>query len=193
VVRKRGKLGFDMDGVLYPWHEMVVEDMIVKGHVPKGTTVGGFFNYPEGIMHRFSIDMQQSLVKNAIYYIRPFLRDNAKQILDHLQIEWEIFYLTSRPHEVESATKAWIRRMGLPNKENVYVLNGGKRDMAKLLGLDIFVEDRITHVDELHDICPVILVTRPWNKDYNIQNHVRIDHLHELIPLLEGGLDANRD
>lgn len=193
MVRKQGKLGFDLDGVLYPWHELVVEDMISKGSVPNDTTVREFFDYPNGFMHQCSPTMQKSIVEYPRYYIRPFLRDGAKQILSYLQEYWEIFYLTSRPHEVASATKAWIRRMGLPNKENVYVLNGGKREMVGLLGLDVFIDDRTKHVDELHDICPVILVTRPWNEDYDEENHVRIEHLHELIPLLNGGFNANSD
>lgn len=187
---RRGKLGFDVDGVLYPWHEMVVEDMIATGDVPVGTTVGRFFLE---IMPNLSTEIQKIIVENHRYYIRPFLIDGAKKVLNHLAKDWEIFYITSRPFEVESATKAWFRTMGLPNKDSVYVVNGGKRPMVELLDLDIFVDDRTSHVEELHDICPVILVTQPWNKNYNEENHVRVDHLHELIPLLEGGLDANHN
>lgn len=186
---RRGKLGFDLDGVLYPWHEIVLEDLILTGAMPKGATVGSLFNYPNGVFHTFSPQLKDGILKNSRHYIRPFLREGAKEVLDTVMKDWEIFYITSRPHEVESPTKAWIRAMGLPYRDNVYVVNGGKRDMAELLDLDIFVDDRASHVDELHDICTVILLTRPWNKDYNKNKHVRIDQLHELIPLLEGGLD----
>jgi len=186
-VGRRGKLGFDVDGVIYPWHEIVVKDMILTGDVPVDTTVRRFFL---DIMPNLSTEIQQIIVNNSRYYIRPFLREGAKKVLNHLKSDWEIYYITSRPYEVESATRAWFRTMGLPNKENVYVVNGGKRPMVELLDLDVFVDDRTSHVEELHDICPVILVTHPWNEDYNEDNHVRVDQLHELIPLLEGGLDA---
>lgn len=190
---RRGKLGFDLDGVLYPWHEIVLEELILAGGMPVGATVGSLFNYPSGIFHTFSPEVQDSILKNTRHYIRPFLREGAYEVLDTLRWDWDIFYITSRPHEAESPTKAWIRAMGLPYRDHVYVVNGGKRDMAELLGLDVFIDDRASHVDELHDICAVVLLTRPWNKNYNKNEHVRIDQLHELIPLLEGGLDANHN
>ena len=85
----RGKLGFDLDGVLYPWHEVVLEDLIQTGVMPKGSTVGGLFNFPNGAFHTFRPNLKNGILKNSRHYIRPFLRDNAKQILNHLQIEWE--------------------------------------------------------------------------------------------------------
>lgn len=189
--RTLGKLGFDIDGVLYPWHEIVLEDLILLGAMPKGSTVGSMFTFP-GAFHKFSQNMQQGILGSSKYYVCPVFREGARDVLHTLSENWEIFYVTSRPFEIESPTKAWVRGMGFPYRDNVYVVNGGKRAIVELLDLDIFIDDRTSHVDELHDICPVILVTRPWNEEYNEDNHVRVNELHELVPLLEGGLDANR-
>ncbi|NOQ18316.1 MAG: hypothetical protein GQ507_03655 [Dehalococcoidales bacterium] len=180
----RRRIGFDIDGVLFPWHELLLENLIQSGELDVGTTLGQFFNLPDGIIHTWSNKKQKELTRNPRHYIRPFLREGALDILEALASHIEIFYITSRPSNVESPTKAWVRGMGLPYRGNVYVTNGGKRALVEILQLDIFVEDRIKYVEELHDICAVILVTRPWNKDYHEDNHVRVDELYELPAII---------
>ena len=174
------RIGFDIDGVLFPWHELLLQHLIFTGELEVGTTLGQFFNLPDGIIHSWSSKKQKELTRNPKHYIRPFLRDGAKEILDALASHLEIFYITSRPSNVESATKAWVRGMGLPFRDNVYVTNGGKKALVEILDIDIFIEDRVKYLEELCNVCSVVLVTRPWNKDYDKDNHVRIDELHEL-------------
>jgi len=192
MAKVRRKLGFDIDGTLYPWHEIVLEDMIEKGYIPAGTSLDGFFNATYGILNRWHPDIQRSIVTSERYYAKSYIRPGAISTLKYLKRSWEIFYITSRPASTTDITKAWVRSYNLPDRENVYVVDGGKRDIIQLLDIYIFVEDKISSVRELHDICAIILLTRPWNEGYNIDNHVRIDHLKELIPLLEENNDNYR-
>ena len=183
-MRIKRKLGFDIDGVLYPWHEVVLEDLIHTGYVPRGTPVEHLF---PNIMRGWSQGFQHALIKRPIHYSKLRLRPEALIVLEEIRSRdaWEIFYITSRPQNLSDTTRAWARSQRLPDMENIYVTNGSKRAIIQLLGIEVFVDDMIHNVEELHDICAVILLTRPWNKDYHKDNHVRIDSLHELLPLLK--------
>lgn len=180
----RRRIGFDIDGVLFPWHEILLQHLVFTGEIEVGTTLEQLFNLPDGIIHTWSSKKQKELTRNPKHYIRPFLREGALEILNALAQHLEIFYITSRPSNIESPTKAWVRGMELPYRDNVYVTNGGKKALVNILGLDMFVEDRIKYVEELHTSCAVILVTRPWNKNYNEDNHVRVDELYELPAII---------
>lgn len=189
----RRKIGFDIDGVLYDWHNIVVNELIGEDKLEKGTTIADFFNVPDGIIHRWHKVDQDRLTHNPMYYIRPFLMEGAKETLLELsmihrleRVSLEIFYVTSRPIEIADATKAWVRGMGLPFRDNVYVVDGGKKATVELLGLDYFVEDRPKHIEELKDITTVFVYDRPWNKDVKVFRLNRIFKLTQLIKYFEG-------
>jgi uncharacterized HAD superfamily protein len=97
---------------------------------------------------------------------------------------WEIFYITSRKPELADVTKAWVRGMRLPDKENTFVVDGGKRAKVELLELEYFIEDRPKHVEELYDITELILLTRDWNKDLT-GNFTRINNLSEIREIIK--------
>lgn len=185
--RPRGRLGFDLDGVLYDWHEGVLDYFKDMGQVSPMTTVADLFAFPEedGIIHHWS-----KWIKDYITHLPEFFEapiDPRKlDIVRELGREYEIAYITARVPELEYFTKRWIVRNGLPQPENTYVTNGSKRNIVDGLELDYMIEDRPKYAVELADITTVILLTRPWNEKLPDDGYVRIDTLEELIPLLLG-------
>jgi hypothetical protein len=190
VARKLGKLGMDLDGTLYPWHEVAVEDLISRGILDVGITSGEFFDPENGIIVGWDDQKRQELLLNKVpFYSQPVEIAGARKVMDVLKESWEIFYITARPLLATAATKAWLKRMKFPYRNNLFLVDGGKKDITDLLGIDVFVEDRVDYILELSKICSMILLTRPWNENYKGNDHVRVDTLHELIPLLDGGID----
>jgi len=187
-----GRLAFDLDGVLYPWHEIMLEQFIVEGRLPVESTVGDLFGHGN-YFDKLPKKVRSEYLRDPSYYFEPVLREGAWEVISALKDTWEIFYITARYSSVEAVTRAWTWNMGLPRSpENLYVVNGGnKRAVAQALGITVFVEDNLKYVEQLWDICSVVLLTRPWNEDFEGYTntrieHVRIDTLHQLVPLLNG-------
>lgn len=178
------RLGFDIDGVLYPWHEIILEQFIVEGRVPPDSMVGDIFGqgkYFDSLPKR----IQSQYLYDGIYHSEHVIREGVLDVINVLKKDHDIFYVTARPMNLTAVTRAWAWSIGLPNAhEHLYLADGGKKAVVRALGITTFVEDNVKYVGQLVDVCSVVLLTRPWNEDYNEKGHVRIDVLHELVPLL---------
>ena len=190
-----GRLAFDIDGVLYPWHELILEQFIREERVPLETTVGDIFGYGK-YFDRLPKSIRNQYLRDPTYYYEPIIREGAGDVIDALKDTWDILYITARYSNLEAVTRAWAWNMRLPKPhQNLYVVDGDKRAVARALGVTVFVEDHLKYVEQLWDICSVVLLSRPWNESYEGYEHTRIEHvrintLHELVPLLNGNANV---
>jgi uncharacterized HAD superfamily protein len=179
-------IGWDLDGVLYPWHEHVLDYAKEYMGTPKDCTLEGFFG-PEGLFHTWPDLAIQNILKIPIFYEKSPIVKSKLEILNRLAKEHELVYITSRPPEAEFVTELWVKGNHLPFSHNLYVVNGSKQDLVSSLDISYFIDDRPTVVKELHDIVKVILYTRPWNYKYEEPNDVlRIQKLEEVEEIVNG-------
>lgn len=133
--------------------------------------------------------------KRAIFWNDPYLLDNfekvkddkdfwlsIKPLIDPNELPFEPFcYITSRPISSELSAK-WLKMNGFP-KAPVYTVteNRSKVDIAKEVGLDIFVDDNYKNFVSLNKagIC-CFLFDAPHNQRYNV-GHKRIKTLKDIV------------
>ena len=170
-------IGFDIDGVLYPWHTAV--DTYLKAYC--------------------NIDAGIDLWKNPLKYISPQFADNLCRMedlctkfipdKDMLDVLWKlsekhnIYYITSRPDDVKTATEMYFQKYGFPQNYNL-TFTKDKSFWVKYYEIDLFVEDRDKFALELKDITNVVLVRQPWNEEL-WSDFANIRHIGELPKLLE--------
>lgn len=142
MIYKNKKLGFDIDGVLFPFSTVCFE-LINRKH-----------SYDFGEMefwsrknrsnrfygkHREEIER---IVADPRTYIEPRVHNVVKEVLWTLADGYnnEIFYITARDKHLEPVTDMWLD--DLPNTENLFIGHHEKTDLIRELKLDFYTDDR---------------------------------------------------
>lgn len=166
----------------------MLEHVKQEGLVDISATTGDLFAYPEeeGLMFKWSKFTRDKLVFNVEHYMHP-LPDYSKEVLETLSKDFKLFYVTARSGELEHPTRVWAEVNELPQRENLIVTaNPNKAIHIMKNEIEIFVEDRPSSIEHIAEHTSIILLSQPWNIQYMKNNHVRIDILEELIPMLVG-------
>ena len=108
------RIGFDIDGVIYPWHEAVLERAKREGLVEVSATAGDLFGYPEeaGLLFHWSKFTRDKYVSDVETYMHPLPRV-SKDVLSVLSDNFELFYVTARSGELEYPTFRWAEENNL--------------------------------------------------------------------------------
>lgn len=152
-------IAFDLDGVLYPWHEIVFAFFKEQGIVPPETSfdfVWGERLFERQVAYAASLPFLYSRA-GASKELVSFLRDLAGRN--------EIYYITSRPPEARFSTALYLERYGFPFFHNL-IFTKTKDKVALFLGVDFFVEDSGPTAEKLGRFCDVILIKGAHNKPY---------------------------
>jgi len=157
---KKVQIGFDVDGVLYPWHERVY-DYMTRNYGFRGT-LGQLFvdlNNPRRYDPGF---IKQIVEKKEFYRGEPYKL--VVSFLEELAKDYELHYITARPLQTSVATKAWFKEHKFPYLENVVVVEDSKSKEILERRIAYYIEDRVKHALELKDLTNIILVRKPWNE-----------------------------
>jgi FMN phosphatase YigB (HAD superfamily) len=156
-------LGFDLDGVLYPWHEKVWKELTNMDKID--TTFDGYWsNYKEWRTEGNNETLFMNLVNDPLMYSSQAPYFGVRSFLKSLEIEGhDIWYITQRPRHVDFTTRAWVKHWRLAYPENVIRVETSKRLPVIEKEIDLFVDDAIRHAEDLKDYTKVILRNRPWN------------------------------
>lgn len=179
------RVGFDLDGVLYPWHELVYYHL-TKEEIIKDVSFSDFWVNVDKFI---SSQLLYSFTVDPVFmsYAHPDI-DDHKTIVS-LAKNYEIFYITARVPEVAIATRNWIKYHKFPYPENVFVVQEKKLEEIKRNNIRYFVEDRAEYALELRDFCKVFLVKKPWNE--SIQHEFicinKVSDLQGLLPKVRIG------
>lgn len=183
-------IGLDVDGVIYPFHEIALDHAKNYHDVPKHFTVRDFF-CSGGFMDSSSSNSWSSLriknfLDNPVLYDRPPSGNLFKLNVLHKLAENNILvYITSRPKHLTYLTKFWFFKYKLPYSENVFISNHSKLELVKNCKCDIFVEDRTEFLDQLLPLdIDLYLINKPWNIDYD-NKVIRLNSLDDLVDMLE--------
>ena len=135
------KIGFDIDGVLYPWHMYVWTDLYLRGVID--FEYNYFWKYA---WKEYSEGWWYSLVEDESYYFNnPFY--DARETINHfkLNLGWDVYAITvrgvkSNNKSLQSGTRWWF------NEHKLFVddifFSEDKDKIVRNLKLDLFVEDK---------------------------------------------------
>lgn len=157
-------LGFDLDGVLYPWHEKVWSELNISGLIE--STFNEFWDKEWLIMREEKSILFMNFVNDPLMYscMSPYY--GARSLLKTLKESGHtIWYVTQRSKHLDFTTRQWVRHWKLPFEDNVVRVEGSKRLTIIEKEIDFFVDDAIRHAQDLKDFTKVILINRPYNKE----------------------------
>ena len=158
---KKQRLGFDVDGVLYPWHEIIYNYMKYEEKETRDFTTF----WKDTVEMDYTTGMGKFWLENSLFLTQRDIKPEILETLNYLTEFYDIYYVTSRPKDNWSITDYWFRRNKLPQVDNLYCVDDGKLSTVLANEIDIYVEDRIKHVLELKNHTQIILIRQPWNEE----------------------------
>jgi len=179
-------VGFDLDGVLYPWHEEVW-----KWYNNRSTNTISFiefWKYPNGWVHRNEgTAIVKALVNETLPYVSAKAKKSDVSIVNDIVKDFnaEIYYITSRPERFHYDTAKWLKDNEFPFADNLIMAdgNGGKVKVVEDVGCNYFVEDRPKYLEVLPKVTKVFQMAQPYNS-YKAFEAIIIGNLIELYEYL---------
>ena len=150
-------LGFDLDGVLYPFHK-VLYDYLVMFHGLEDDYVTFWSDYES----YYSEDLYSNLVKIETMYSKCLADKDIIDMLNRLNKENQIFYITCRPKEINFVTRNWLEVYKFPDTCNL-IFTSNKLTAVCANHIEYYVEDRLQYAKELNNFTNLILVRLPHN------------------------------
>jgi 5'(3')-deoxyribonucleotidase len=172
------KISFDLDGVLYPWQEVIIQHINLYEKLSEPVTLDTFTSHLEK-HNKLYLDY---LLENPTFYSVRSPRSMDVELVNELHnTGHEIYYITARPQNfvMQDATRKWLENWSFPCIENL-IFSTDKRTTLVENDIDIHIEDQLKHVESAKNHCKVFLVTMPWNKDYVDTAVTRLSDLTEL-------------
>ena len=172
-------IGIDLDGVIYPWHDMAHSWMQAQGDIPQDLSCYDLFFDP--YKHKTE-DYWKNVARIPFIYERTGINESTLATLRELDVLYDIHYITSRPKEAELVTKRWMKRNNLPRRDYL-IFAKDKVTLARTLNLKYMVEDSPKHIEALNNIMQSYLL-----EDIKVQL--------DLLPDLKGSaliLDDNSE
>jgi len=181
------RIGFDVDGVIYFWHEQVLEFAKTASIVPMDFTMDQFWGWPDGFFYGCSEPFKEMVTRNKSLYKVKELRSDVYDVLWKIAEHYDIFYLTARVNGLTRATLGWFKWSKLPNNSsnNIFMVDNGKRDLILAEKPCYYVEDRVEYIEDLKDITQVIHLVRPWSRHYYDVDVIRIENIKDLLFIIK--------
>jgi uncharacterized HAD superfamily protein len=154
------KIGFDIDGVLYDWHNVVYQWM-KDYHTGFDVPYDEFWT--DWIDRDEHANLANFLVKTPIFVTKLVMPDSMRDTLWELARKNELFYITARPRDVHFGTRQWMKMSRIPNTDNL-IFAEDKLPHIIEHNIDYFVEDMTKHALALQNHTRIILVEKPWNR-----------------------------
>jgi 5'(3')-deoxyribonucleotidase len=170
------KIGYDLDGVLYPWQEVVYENI----HLFTKRPLEDYATFWNQQVREFGDTFWNSILEYVPFYTqRGPIEDSLETVLE-LSKRYDTCYITSRPECIRYATKWWLDYYKFPCTDNL-IFSREKQTIIRLEGVDIFVDDRTEYMEKTKNICGAYLVDQDWNKGYIDPRVVRLYNIKELL------------
>jgi hypothetical protein len=156
-------IGFDLDGVLYRWHEALYRELTLFHGLKEDYHT--FWKYDYRTMYDDKCWYNFTRLEHLVSC--QFPNKEHVKFLNELAKNHTIFYLTHRPEEVRFSTKLWLEKSKFPHVENLIFpqLGGDKSFEIRQLELDIYCDDRDAIVKSASKLCDAYLVEQPWNEE----------------------------
>ena len=169
------RIGFDLDGVLYDWHnatyEYAVDFLGVKD------TMEVF--YRGSTEHIYPEMFWSNIIRIPFLYTKYGIKKELSKMLDKLAKNNELFYITHRPSEARLATNRWLEVNNIPYKENI-IFTSNKSLEIRRNNIKLFIDDDPRVIKALNNICNTIYVFHPWWDVSNTTFKFSVKHILDL-------------
>ena len=173
---KKKRIGFDLDGVLYPWHEVVFDLCLEFKYIDESMTEEKFWK--EWFTHEARpIFVDNILGDMSLFFKKKMSPDNVS-LLNRLKKRFDIFFISQRADCAYLVTKGWLKDVNLFDN-NLYLVED-KPAMVRVLDIDYFLEDRVENVDKLKHVVNTFIVSAPFNMDYYDKDVTRLGYTVDL-------------
>jgi uncharacterized HAD superfamily protein len=180
------KIGFDLDGVLYPWHIYFYEAVKRRDRRLQEMSYEDFWKNIKTLEEEYKGLFDRYVNIPKLYNMQKADKHIVK-LLDELSPRNTLYYITCRPANSRMFTKAWMQRSKIPQRDNLIFLEGNKAPTIASLGIRFYLEDRLEHYNDIKDITRVLLIKQPWNnygEGIEPSFDTTLDALVELINIL---------
>lgn len=152
-------IGFDIDGVLYPWHEEVYK-YIRENKRGCDRDFGRFWSNKSN--YDWNPEQVKLFVYNPTFYRYGHPMTPPDILMSLMNKGHNIYYVSNRPRYLEEVTFWWLKFWEFPSPFNFF-LTENKLDTIISYNIDTFVEDRLENMTPLQHITYLYGLIRPWN------------------------------
>lgn len=172
-------IGFDIDGVLYPWHKVIYDYFKLENY--KGTEYE-LWKY----LRSASKIYQDNIVKIRHLYAKVSPKNSILSTLNLLANNYKIFYITARPEEIYNTTVKYLNDYNFPYSHNLFFTED---KLSIILDYEIrfFLDDSPTNIKTLLGYTNAYLMRQEHNKDH-WGEFPQINYIQEVLGLFEKGL-----
>jgi len=153
-------IAFDIDGVLYPWHTAVYNYLL-------NTKPGFNLSYEElwdPPFTYFNSNGAEYIASLPLLYLNIVPKRAILSMLNTLSDSGHtLYYITYRPDNVHRVTRKYLEDYKFPQYSNL-TFDKDKGKMARILEIDVFIEDRPENLEQLSVLCRTIGISHPWNE-----------------------------
>ena len=142
-------IAIDLDGVVYPLHEITRDWLVENEYIPKGTSVKSAFKFLENKSALFIDDLFDLPVLYERRLPNTHIVNSIERILEEGN---EILYLTNRSEKVIGVTIRYLRN--LPASSAVFFTNN-KQQFCRENGVDVIFDDRDFNLTGYEKTLPV--------------------------------------
>ncbi|WP_323704742.1 hypothetical protein [Mammaliicoccus sp. Dog046] len=123
--------------------------------------------------------------ESYIYQHSPVAK-GAKEILNQLQQDYELYYISARHNYLEDITKEWFSKHDIPFDQITLTGSHDKLEVTKHQNIDIFFEDKLDNAEDINQQLniPVFLFDTPYNQKTLNDGIHRINNWYDVSNIL---------
>lgn len=153
-------LGLDLDGVLYDFHSALYTYCQYEMNY-----AGSYDEFWMDYIQNLSKSRQDYLMSLPIPYESTLPTKSTKDFLDFAKERAQIYYITSRPKEVEVVTERFLRKNDFPFLDNL-IFAEDKSLPCRLYSITHFLDDGPRHLEATYQITNAYLMAKIWNREF---------------------------
>jgi len=154
-------IAFDMDGVLYPWHDAVYTYLRVEreDEIPEFNLL---WKDPYKYVRKERWDFIATI---PLLYSTILPKKEILAMLKKLDVENNtLYYVTSRDKDLERVTKKYLDDYSFPQSFNLMHTKDKER-IIRNWEIDAIVEDQASNLEKFSGLCKTIGIEHPWNEE----------------------------
>lgn len=183
------RLGIDIDGTItrpdsiLPYINQAFEMNLTLKDITE-YDLSPFVNIPKNDFAKWFIE------KEPIIYAESALTEGAKETLEELAPDNELYFISARSNKLLEVTENWFRENQLTYEHIELIGSHDKVATAKKHAIDLFFEDKHDNAVAISEECkiPVILFNTPYNQDTVPERVIRVDTWIEAKKWIDGWL-----
>lgn len=133
-----------------------------------------------GVKQEECIELIEKTIEKDLNLVK-----DAKQVLDIIKKQNEIYILTARSIKFKETTIDWLKRKSIPYNKILFLNEGEKYSCIE--NFDIIIEDCLKDaINWRKKVKNVIIFDRPWNKTLDVKKQlIRVKNWVEILKKIE--------